>query len=326
MMQRLVITISVAIVLAWAPATIRAQHVWQKPKRLVSLDHVSKIIGPVDSKTPSKPLHILWVWGYDKHHRPGTHDYLKVRDLFVGLLSKVPKVTVEPVYAFPSQSQFDKADLVVFYLHLPDLSDEQYESFGEFIRRGGGVVALHESAIMRPTARGKKLAQCLGMAWDEGRSQWGAIFEDVTIKTEHKILAGFPNKLRVVDEFYWQLNRRNDIEVLGRVRTGPPGRSKGPLPGSRLSKEASPVFWTLEAGNGRVFGTTLGHNTFSYYDPELRIIILRAMAWAVKEIPDPFMPLVTDGITNRAGMVGTTDSMRNWQDKLREPPGEEAKP
>ena len=302
------------------------QHEWQEPKPLIALEKIKQIIGPVESKPLSKPINILWVWGYDEHHRPGTHDYLKVRDLFTGLLKKVPKVTVEPVYGFPTKAQLDHSQLAVFYLHLPQLSAMQYANFQHFIRKGGGVVALHETAIMRPAGEGKKLANCLGMSWDEGRSDWGAIFEDVTIKKDHEIFKGFSNKFRVVDEFYWNLNQRKDIEVLGSVRTGPSKTSRGPIPASKLSKEFSPVFWTLELGQGRVFGTTLGHNTFSYYDPELRIILFRAMAWSIKEKPDPFMNLVNDGITNASEMVGTTENMRDWKGKLRKPPKKKQTP
>lgn len=83
-----------------------------------------------------------------------------------------------------------------------------------------------------------------------------------------------------------------------------------------LSEEPSPIFWTLQSSQGRVFGTTLGHNTFSYYDPELRIVLFRVM----REAPDPWMPLVFQGITNEQGMVGTSDDMRDWDGKLRAPP------
>lgn len=234
----------------------------------------------------------------------------------------MPQVTVEAVYEFPTKEQFEKADLAVFYLHLPKLSDAQYQALQGFVQRGGGVVALHETAIMRPSAEGKKLAQCLGMAWDEGRSEWGAVFEDVTIQPKHEIFHGFPQKIRIMDEFYWNLHRAEGIEVLGSVRTGPPQDSQGPVPAAKLSAEASPVFWTLKQGQGRVFGTTLGHNTFSYYDPELRIILLRAMAWTMQEKPDPFMPLVWAGITDDKGLVGTTQNMRDWKGKRRGPPQE----
>ena len=80
------------------------------------------------------------------------------------------------------------------------------------------------------------------------------------------------------------------------------------------------MFWTLEAGRGRVFGTTTGHNTFTYYDPEFRIVLFRALAWAAKENPDPFMKLVFEGITSEKGTVGITDDMRGWKGKLRGPP------
>ena len=44
------------------------------------------------------------------------------------------------------------------------------------------------------------------------------------------------------------------------------------------------------------------------------------MAWAMKESPGPFLPLVFEGITDKDDMVGTTDTMRDWKGKLREAP------
>ncbi|MDA7632750.1 ThuA domain-containing protein [bacterium] len=300
--------------------TMIAQHEWQKPKPLIAKAELAKIVGKLDATEPSKELRILWVWGYDANHRPGAHDYLKVRDLMCGLLRKVPRVTVTEVFHFPTRKQLEEADLMAMYLHLPNLSDSQYTDFKSFIQRGGGVVALHETAIMRPASAGKKLATCLGMAWDEGRSEWGAIFDDISIKNSHPIFAGFPEKLRIMDEFYWNLNQIDGVNILGTVRTGPPHGSRGPLPSKALSKEPSPVFWTLEMGKGRVFGTTTGHNTFSYYDPEFRIVIFRALAWVAREKPDPFLPLVFDGITDKQNRVGIVSDMRGWKGKLRKRP------
>ncbi len=295
------------------------QHTWQKPKALMPREAVEKLIGPIASTEASRPLHVLWVWGYDKHHAPGAHDYLRVRDAMVALLRKVPSVTVETAYEFPTREQFDKADVVVMYLHLPQLTDEQYAMFESYIKAGGGVVALHETAIMRPASEGKRLCSCLGMSWDEGRSKWGAIFEDIKIRNDHAVFQGFSEQLSLNDEFYWDLNQAEGIDVLGEVRTGPAEDSSQRVPASELSQAFSPVFWTHEPGKGRVFGTTAGHNTFTYFEPEFRIVVLRAIAWTAREKPDPFMPLVFDGITNDDGMVGTTDTMRNWKGKRRGP-------
>lgn len=314
------------LVFAWVafllsnPARTFAQHTWQKPKPLVAREQIEKVTGDYRGIELSQDRHVVWVWGYDRPHQPGAHDYLRIRDLMTGLLGRVPKLTVETAYQFPTQTQLENADLVVMYLHLPDLSDRQYISLRSYLEEGGGLVALHETAIIRPATEGKKLAQCLGMSWDEGNSKWGAIFEEISIRNEHPIFKGFPEKISITDEFYWDLNRKDGVEILGSVRTGPDKNSTERVPKSMLSDTASPMFWTYESGKGRVFGTTLGHNTFSYYDPELRIILFRAMAWTMREKPEPLMPLVFHGITNSDGMVGTTDDMRNWKGKLRGPP------
>ncbi len=294
-----------------------AQHLYQVPKPLKPKADLEKIIGPLSTKKPTKKLNVLWVYGYDKHHIPGAHDYVKVKDLMLGLLNKVPNVTAKAVFGFPTQEQFANTDLIVMYLHLPQLKNQQYTNFENYIKRGGGVVSLHETVIMRPSSDGKKLSKCLGMAWNQGVSQWGAIFDDINIKNDHTIFTGFPKKLKIVDEFYWKLHQQETAEVLGSVRTGSSGNSNGPLPKDQLSKDESPMFWTYKLGKGKVFGTTTGHHTFTYYDPEFRIVLFRAMAWVVNEKADPFMPLVFEGITNAQDMVGTTDAMRNWKGKKR---------
>ena len=293
------------------------QHLWQQPKPLVKKEKLVNIIGPIFKDTLNKPLHMLWVYGYDEHHIAGAHDYEKVKDLMLGLLQKVPKVSVEEVFYFPSQAQFDQADLIVMYLHLPELKKKQFSSLQNFIQEGGGIVSLHETAIMRPASKGRQLSKSLGSAWKEGTSKWGAIFEDITVDTTHVVFSGFPRKLTINDEFYWDLYQEDSMKVLGTVRTGPDEESSGPVSEEELSATASPVFWTYALGEGKVFGTTTGHHTFTYYDPEFRIILFRAMAWAIDASPDPFMPLVFDGITNEEGMVGTTQDMRYWKGKKR---------
>ena len=294
------------------------QHLYQRPKPLKKKEDLERIIGSVSQNLLEKKLRILWVYGYDKHHIAGAHDYVRVKDLMVGLLRKVSNVIVEEVFHFPDVAQFGRADLVVMYLHLPDLKKKQFVNFRNYIEKGGGVVSLHETAIMRPASKGKKLAECLGFAWHEGTSKWGAIFDEINIDNEHEIFKGFPKSLSINDEFYWDLYQEDSVKVLGSVRTGPDGNSDGPVLREKLSKEESPVFWTYEVGQGKVFGTTTGHHTFTYYDPEFRIILFRAMAWAANVKQDAFIPLVFEGITNEKGMVGTTDVMRYWEGKRRE--------
>jgi type 1 glutamine amidotransferase len=44
-----------------------------------------------------------------------------------------------------------------------------------------------------------------------------------------------------------------------------------------------PMIWTYEKGRGRVFASIVGHYTWSYDDPLFRIIVLRGIAWTVRE-------------------------------------------
>lgn len=294
-----------------------AQHLYQVPKPLKNKKEVAAIIGTVDSEPLKNELRVLWVYGYDEHHIAGAHDYEKIKNLMMDLLNDVEKVNVQEVFQFPTKEEFDRADLVVMYLHLPKLRKKQFENFKTFIKNGGGAVSLHETAIMRPASKGKALSECLGFAWNEGTSKWGAIFDEININNQHEIFKGFPSTITLNDEFYWDLFQQEATEVLGSVRTGPDEDSVGPVSEEMLSEKESPMFWTYNLGSGKVFGTTTGHHTFTYYDPEFRIILFRAMAWVTGTKQDPFMPLVFKGITNQDNMVGTEDVMRYWEGKKR---------
>lgn len=317
-------TLCIAVALLTLVAdSANAQHTWQKPSTPLKRPEVDKLIGPVSNDPLSKPRHIVWVWGYDGGHQPGNHDYTRVRDLMVGLLQQVSKVTIETAYLFPTKTQFERADLVVMYLHLPGLDAEHYALLDPYLSRGGGLVAIHETMIQRPRARGQQWARRIGLAWSEGESQWGALFTDVRVNNEHQIFANLPEHVEIVDEFYWHLHQANDKQqqTLATVPVGPPRQSRGPVASEKLSGERYPVFWTMRFGEGRVFCSLPGHNTFLFYGPRFRIILFRGLAWAMNEQPDPLMPLVTAGIEQN-GLVGTTDTMRDWRQKPRNLKGE----
>ena len=57
-----------------------------------------------------------------------------------------------------------------------------------------------------------------------------------------------------------------------------------------------PMLWTFQKGQGRVFGSILGHYSWTYDDPLFRILVLRGLAWAADESHQRFDALVTEGI------------------------------
>ena len=74
------------------------------------------------------------------------------------------------------------------------------------------------------------------------------------------------------------------------------GKIEQPIFGPKGIEDFSKKFGSNieeKMGEGKVFGTILGHNFFTFNDPLFRIILLRAMAWTMDESFDPFKPLVT---------------------------------
>ena len=221
-------TLAVPALLLFSAPVASGQHPWQKPL-LRERDDVRRILGGSKRKEPSRDLRVVWVWGFDKNHAPGFHEYVKVKDLFGGLLARVPRVTVESAKQYPSKKQWEKADLVVFYVQLETIKPPQFALMDAFLGRGGGMVAIHAALIQQPT--GDELAARFGLAWNRNVTRWGVlpIPSRVDSKRAHSIFDGFPDSLKLVDEHYWGLaGRLDEITVLATSQAGPAKGSTAP--------------------------------------------------------------------------------------------------
>jgi len=149
---------------------------------------------------------------------------------------------------------------------------------------------------------GEELSQRIEMAWDLKRdgTKWGVLPTPVTLTdaaSESPIFEGFPKKLDLAEEFYW--DSKGDPAGVTTLVTSPagPAIANKPLDGPPMIEDLDgqqwPVMWTKEVGPGKVFVTAAGHNYFTFNDPYFRIILLRAMAWTMNESFDPFKPMVT---------------------------------
>jgi hypothetical protein len=280
---------------------------WHKP---IPRDpaEVQRIMGPILETEPSRDLNIVWVHGIDKLHEKETHEYGWVMDRYVfELLPNVPRVTVAPAYDFPTKEQWEKADLVVFYMwpHFRDLrSNWDYTEMDRFQKRGGGMIFIH-MAVQENS--GEELAKRIGLAWSQKsdgspfkETAWGPLPHSASLTeaaSTHPIFERYPSKVTFNEETYWHM--RGDLSSVTTLMTTPAGptiENKTPRVPPKLEDldgEEWPVMWTTEVGKGKVFVTVAGHNIFTFNDPYFRIILLRAMAWTVNESFDPFKPLVT---------------------------------
>lgn len=272
---------------------------WQKPL-VRDAAEIERIVGPSENQEPPRDLNILWVWGVDRDHDKGIHAYDWTMDLFVNkLLPTVPRVTATQTMHFPTEGQWETADLVVFYSGMDKAWEkEHYDSIDSYQERGGGLIFLHLALLQ---ASGEELAKRIGLAFGTGNApngptKYGVLPSPVSLTpaaADSPILERFSPDLELVDELYWNLT--GDPERVTTLVTSPAGpefATPAPPKPEDLDGQAWPVMWTMEKGPGRVFATVLGHNYFSFNDPFFRIILLRAMAWAMKESFDPFRPLV----------------------------------
>lgn len=225
-----------------------------------------------------RKLHIVLAAG-PKDHGPDEHDYPLWQRRWVNLLSLADNVKVSQASGWPASAQWQTADVVVFYSANPAWAADKAAVLDAYQQRGGGLVYLHYAVDGRGAV--DTLAERIGLAWRGGGSRFRHGPLELTFTDpKHPIARGF-DKVRFVDESYWQLaGEPKKIHVLATaVEDGQP----------------RPLLWTYERGKGRVFVNILGHYTWTFDDPLFRILVLRGMAWTAGEPPDRFSDLATVG-------------------------------
>ena len=197
-----------------------AQHEWQSPpsRDVESVERILRATSGPDAPALSRQRNIVWVWGVDKNHERGAHEYGWVMDRYVNtLLPQVPGVNAERAMYFPTPEQWETADLVVFYLQSPKpWSEEQYAMLDRYQARGGGLAFFH-LALLEGT--GTELARRIGLAYGttdvgKGTTQWGVLPTPVARSksaSDSAILAGFGEAIHLVDEHYWNLVGDADV-------------------------------------------------------------------------------------------------------------------
>jgi len=92
-------------------------------------------------------------------------------------------------------------------------------------------------------------------------------FEVEVIKPEHPIMAGVPDKFRIVDELYrWEQDPDAEIEVLAIGR----GLESG---------DEFPVVWTVKHPASKIVANTLGHDERAHQHPTYKTMLKNSLQW-----------------------------------------------
>ena len=230
-----------------------------------------------------RPLKIVLLAG-KKDHGPGEHDYPAWQTKWQPMLARLPAVTVDIAYGWPSEQQWRDANLVVAYYWNHEWSDEQFRQLDDFLVRGGGLVHLHAASIHDHDA--EPLARRLGLAFQQPIMKWrhGPVHLKIEAQAEEPITHGLPRTIDFTDESYW-------------LATG--DKSKVQILATTDEEDKSwPMLWTFEpnkneGGKGRVVCCVMGHYMWTFDDPLFRLLLLRSAAWAAGEPAGRFQELAT---------------------------------
>jgi Trehalose utilisation len=261
------------------PATAMPRdHPGPRPRPRTTAEVKAVLAGAPRPTLPTRKVRVVLVAG-KKDHGKGEHDYPAWQKAWAALFRLADRVEVGTAWEWPAREEFGNADVLVFYQH-GDWTPQRAADVDGFLDRGGGLVYIHWAVDGRADAPG--FAQRIGLASRGGKIKYrhGPLDLSFNQDVKHPIARNF-DRLHLVDESYWMLT--------------------GKLPANRVlataveDREPRPLFWTLEHARGRVFVTIPGHYSWTFDDPLYRVLLLRGIAWAVREPIDRFNDLVWPG-------------------------------
>jgi type 1 glutamine amidotransferase len=255
------------------------------------VDSVLKLSGPTPDPATLRPLKILLLAGV-KDHGVGEHDYPWWQKNWQPFLQKMPKVTVDTAFTWPTPEQLSSADLLVCFFRSP-WEEEKLKQIDGLLARGAGVVLIHQATGPQTAGTAirctpEQFASRFGMGSVSVYYRHGPM-ELKLEKPDHPILKGLPQVISLIDESYWPL--AGDETKCDVLATSEELKAKGvPV------KAPFPQVWTTTRGKARTFNFIPGHFNHSFNDAFVRIMLLRGMAWAANEQVNRFDALATDGL------------------------------
>lgn len=224
----------------------------------------------------AEPLRVFIRAGV-KTHGPGQHDHPQFLKDWVPLL-KERGFTAGGGMNFPTAALLEVTDvLVIFAADGMKITGDDRTNFEKFLKRGGGVVVLHDGVVSAEHHEWCK--SVIGGAWiwpknapEKKATRWlEGLVGFYVIEPEHPITRGVSN-FDWKDEIYYDLDMSPDVTVLATsfhdVHT------------------IAPQMWTYEKtweGGGkpyRAFVSLPGHEYASFNLPHHRAMLMRGIAWA----------------------------------------------
>jgi type 1 glutamine amidotransferase len=238
--------------------------------------------GPGGSPLPpgqnQKGMHV-YIWAGIKSHGEGQHDYPQFLADWSKVLTEHGAV-VDGALHGPSAADLEHTDVVVIYKgDAAYLSDSQKAALEAYIKRGGGLVSLHDSLCGPDPAY---FATLVGGAKKHGEVNYtlDAPIPYTVVDRVNPIMKEMSD-ITISDEAFYNMTWSKDPEIhVLATAVIPPTRSAGEHKG-----EVVPQIWTymhtLPGGQpARAFVWMQGHTYANFANPQIQAMLLRGIAWA----------------------------------------------
>lgn len=242
----------------------------------------------------------IYIWAGLKSHGEGQHDYPQFLADWSKILTEHGAVVDGSLHG-PSSADLEHTDVVVIYK-----GDAAYLSNGEkavieaFVKRGGGLVSLHDSLCGPDPAY---FATLVGGAKKHGEVNYtlDAPIPYTIVDRSNPIMADMSD-ITISDEAFYSMTWAKDpaMHVLATAKI-PPTRSAGEHKG-----EVVPQIWTYEhelAGGqpARAFVWMQGHTYANFSNYQIQRMLLRGIAWAGRKPVDELVDYVAPPRPGRGG-------------------------
>jgi type 1 glutamine amidotransferase len=228
-------------------------------------------------------IQVLIITGEDVHNWRGTAPLL--REILEDTGRFEVRITEEFRGAGPETLMpYDLVVLNYFGRRKPELrwGSRADNALLDFVRSGKGLVMYHFStAAFNGWEEYEKLS---GGNWRPNNGHHSAAHDfTVEIKdADHPVTRGLKSPFPVPhDELYanlrWQPEGAYHLLATAWDDHSLYKKARQPIPGPGLDQ---PMLWTVKYGNGRVFGTALGHAPENLETPGFRVTYARGAEWA----------------------------------------------
>ena len=227
------------------------------------------LLSAVSSADPPAKINVLLIAGDDV---APYHDWRSIsestRQVLVESGRFNVKVCEDPLILESTNAlaAYDVIVLTMFNKSVPTITDQAKQNLLDFVQGGKGFYSQHLASASFSEWEGfKKLS---GRNWVMGTSGHGprSVFGVKIAKKDHPITRGLDD-FKIFDELYAKLQGTGPIEVLVEAD-------------SDWSEQTEPLVFTSSYGEGRSVHNALGHDYKSIKNPNMKILITRAVEWA----------------------------------------------